>query len=196
MRNAVTSSGAGTTRVTVSTAAVDVANVSDFPSDESRPMKVGTSVTMDCPPAPEPATVVENDGPISIVRVPSAATLYVNSSVVSWTLAAPGLPRETNCCTMLPVPSALNVTVPWTLFELTKLGPIGAKFANPSGGVGGVVAKFAPELTQMALPVYAKSPLSLRDSSPIADDANINMTSAEFTALTVRMMPPLVIQLA
>jgi hypothetical protein len=99
---------------------------------------------------------------------------------------------------MLPVPLPSNVTVPWTLFVLTKLEPIGAKFANPSGGVGGVVAKFAPELTQMALPVYAKSPLSLwvRDSSPIADDANINMTSPEFTTLTVRMMPPLVIQLA
>jgi hypothetical protein len=96
---------------------------------------------------------------------------------------------------MRPVPSPLNVTVPWTLFELTKLGPIGAKFANPSGGVGGVVAKFAPEFTQMALPVNAKSSLSLRDSSPIADDANVNMTSAEFTTLNVRMMPPLVIQL-
>jgi hypothetical protein len=59
--------------------------------------------------------------------------------------------------------------------------------------MGGVVAKFAPELTHTALPVNAKSPLSMWvRESPIADDANIHMTSAELpmTTLTVRMMIP------
>src|SRR6266704_1164254 len=146
MRTEVTSSGPGTNWVTVSTPGLNVADVSEFLSDESRPTKVGTLETLDCVPTFGPATV----------------TLYVNGAVTSWALANPGFPRKTDRAVKLPVPSPLNVRTPRVLNVRTKVGPSGTRSAlNPGGGVYDVGVMIAAEMTQTALPLNAKSPFSL-----------------------------------
>src|SRR5882672_10545724 len=96
---------------------------------------------------------------------------------------------------MLPVPSPLNVCVPWMLKLVMKgsVPPITVRFArNPGGGVYDVGVMIAGETMQTVVPENTKVPLScsVRESA-IADDTANNMASAEAVLYVLMMSSPL-----